>query len=61
MTTYIAAGEISALKHEVGNDSVELGALVAEALGASAKLSEVPGRLRDNVVEQIENDAAGLI
>ena len=60
-TTHVAAGEVTALKHELGDDSVEFGARVAEALLASAQGTEVLGRLRDDVVEELEVDAASLI
>lgn len=47
----IAGGEVTTLQHEVGDDSVEAGSLVAEAVLASAELSEVLGRLGDNAVD----------
>lgn len=40
---------------------MELGALVAEALLASAQGAEVLGGLGDNIVEEIEVDATGLL
>jgi hypothetical protein len=40
---------------------VELGARVAEALLAGAESTEVLGRLGDNVVEELEVDAALLV
>lgn len=58
--TYVAAGEVTTLKHELGDDTVELGARVAEALLASAESTEVLGRLGDDVVVELEVDAAGL-
>lgn len=59
--THIAAGEVTALEHELGDDAVELGALVAEALLARAEGAEVLGRLGHHVVEELEVDAAGLL
>lgn len=59
--THVATGEVTALKHELGNDTVELGALVAEALLAGAESAEVLGGLGDNVVEEVEVDAASLV
>jgi hypothetical protein len=56
---YIAAGEVTALEHELGDDAVELGAGVAEPLLAGAQGAEVLGRLGDDVVEELEVDAAG--
>ena len=45
-----------------GDDTVEGGALVAEAVLASSKLTEVASRLGDDVVEELEDDAAsGLV
>jgi hypothetical protein len=58
---HVAAGEITALNHEVVDDAVEGGALVAETLGAGAQLLEVPGRPRDDVVIEREVDAAFLL
>lgn len=40
---------------------MELGALVAEALLAGAESAEVLGGLGDNIVEELEVDAAGLL
>ena len=60
-TGAVAAGEVTALEHELGDDAVESGALVAEALLAGAESSEVLGRLGDNVVVEKEVDAAGLL
>lgn len=59
--TYVATGEVTTLKHELGNDSVELGARVAEALLAGAEGTEVLSRLGDDIVEELEVDAALLI
>lgn len=60
-TGAVAAGEVTTLKHEVRDDAVEGGALVAEALLAGAEGTEVLGGLGDDVVEQVEGDAAGLV
>lgn len=59
MKTYVTTSEVSTLKHEVGNDTVELAALVAEALLAGAQGAEVLGGLGDDIVEELEVDAAG--
>jgi len=58
--THVATGEVSTLEHELGNHTVELGALVAEALLAGAESTEVLNGLRDNIVEKLEVDAALL-
>ena len=47
------------LAHEVGDDTVELRALEAEALLASAQSAEVLRRPGDNVATQSHLDAAG--
>lgn len=57
---HIAASEITALEHELGDDAVEGRALVAEAILAGAQLPEIPGRLGNDVVEQVERDTARL-
>lgn len=61
LTTYIAAGEVTTLEHELGNDTVELGARVAEALLARAEGAEVLDSARDNVIVEVEVDATGLL
>ncbi len=45
----VAVGEVSALAHEVGDDPVEGGALVAVALLAGAEGAEVLGGLGDHI------------
>ena len=58
--TYVTAGEVTALEHEGGNDAVEAAVLVAEALLSGAELTEVLGRLGDNVIVEYEIDPAFL-
>ena len=60
-STYVAAGEVTTLEHELGDDAVEGGAGVAVALRAGAELTEVLGRLGDNVVVELELDGALLL
>ena len=60
-STYVTTGEVTTLKHELGDDTVELGAGVAEALLASAESTEVLSRLGDDIVEELEVDAASLV
>ena len=50
---------VTALEHELGNDTVEARAGVAEALLASAESTEVGGGLGDDVVVELEADTAG--
>lgn len=59
LVTHVTTGEVTTLKHELWDHTVELGASVAEALLASAKSAEVLGGLWDNIVEEVEVDAAG--
>ena len=59
--THVATGEVTTLKHELRDDTVKLGALVAEALLAGAEGTEVLDRLGDDIVEELEVDAARLI
>jgi hypothetical protein len=56
--THVATGEVASLEHEVGNDTVELGAGVSEALLARAEGAEVLYRLGHDVVEELKVDAA---
>lgn len=53
------ATHVTALEHELGDDSVEARAGVAEALLARAEGSEVGGSLGHNRVVQLEDDSAG--
>lgn len=59
--TYVATGEVTTLKHELGNDAVELGAGVAEALLAGAESTEVLSGLGDDLIVELEVDATGLL
>lgn len=59
--THIATGEVTALKHELRNDSMELGAFVAKAFFASAKGTEVLSGLGCDVVVKFEVDTTGLV
>jgi len=59
--SYIATSEVTTLKHELWDDSMELGANVALTLLLGlAKLLEVLGSLGDDIVEELEVDAAML-
>lgn len=58
--TYIATGEITSLKHEVGDHTMELGTLVSETFLASAKGAKVLYRFRADVIVQDEVDSALL-
>ena len=58
---YVAAGEVTSLKHELGDDTVEGRALVAKAILAGAELTEVAGGLGNDVVVELEVDTAALL
>ena len=58
--SYVATGEVTTLEHELGDDAVEGGALVAEAGLASAELTKISGGLGDDAVVELESDAALL-
>lgn len=51
-------GEVTALEHEVGDDTVERRSSVAESLLASAKSAEVLSCLGDYITVKLENNAA---
>ena len=59
--SYVAAGEVTTLEHELRDDAVEGRVGVAEALLASAESAEVLSGLWDDVVIEGEVDAAGLL
>lgn len=56
-TSAVEVGEVTTLKHELGNDTVEDAVLVTVALLASAKSTEVLGSLRHNLTLQLKRDA----
>jgi hypothetical protein len=58
--THVATSEVTTLEHELRNNAVEDRSLVALTLGSLRKLAEVFGSPRDNVVKEVEDDAAGL-
>lgn len=60
-TSAVASREVTTLKHELRDDTVELAASIAKALLTGAKSTEVLSSLGDNVVEEIEVDATGLL
>lgn len=59
-TSAVATGEVTTLEHELGDDTVEGRATVAEALGVGAELLEVLGGLGDDVVVEGEVNHTGL-
>jgi hypothetical protein len=58
--TYVAALEITTLKHKLGDDAVEFGASVSEALLAGAESTEVLGSFGNYVFVENEIDATRL-
>lgn len=61
VSAYVATGEVTTLEHELRDDAVEGRAGVAEALLAGAESAEVLSGPGDNVVVEVEVDAAGLL
>lgn len=59
-STHVSTGEVTTLKHEAGDDTVEGGGLVTEALLSSAEGTEVLSGLWDFVVEEVHDDAAAV-
>ena len=59
--TYITAGKITSLKHEIGDHTVELGVLVTKAFGTGAECEEILGGFGDDIVIKLEVDTTGLI
>ena len=59
--TDVTTGEVTALKHEVGDHTVELGPLISEALLFGAQSTEILGSLGNDIVEKLEVDAAGAL
>lgn len=57
---YIATSEITSLKHEVGDHTMKLRALVSETFLASAKGAKVLYRFRADMIVQDEVDSAFL-
>ena len=57
-TGTVTGGEVTTLKHELGDDTVEGRALVAETGSASAELAEVLGGLGNDVIVELEGDAS---
>ena len=57
-TSAIVPGEITALKHELRDHTVETRSCVAKAILASGKLPEVSCSFGDLVIKQLENDSA---
>lgn len=58
---YIASGEVSSLNHELLDDAVEGRALVAEALLAGSKGTEVLSGLGNGLAVETNRDAAELL
>jgi len=57
-TSAVASGEITTLKHELGDDTMECGVGVAKAVLARAELAEILRGLGYDIVVQLEDDAA---
>ena len=59
-TCSVSTGEVSSLDHEVGDDAVELGARVAEAVLTGGEGAEVLSRLGHVLAVEVEVDDALL-
>lgn len=59
-SAHVATGEVTTLEHELRDDAVEGRALVTETVLASAQLAEVAGGLGNDIVVEVEVDAALL-
>ena len=59
--THVTTGEVTTLKHELRDDTVEFGGFVSKALLAGAESTEVLNCFGDDVVEKLEVDATGLV
>jgi hypothetical protein len=57
---YVATLEVTTLKHELGDDAVEFGTSVSEALLTGAKSAKVLSSLGNYVIIEDEVDTAGL-
>lgn len=57
-TGAVALGEITSLEHERWNHTVEAGSLITVAILTSGELTEVAGGLGNDVIVELEHDAA---
>ena len=57
----VAGSEVPALAHEVGDDTVEGGAPVAEALLPGAESTEVLSGLGDHVIPQLKDIIKSMV
>lgn len=57
----ITTSEVTALQHELWNDTVKLATLESETLLVRAQSAEVLSSLGDNIVEEVEVDAPVLL
>lgn len=55
------AGEVTTLNHEVVDDAVEGRALVTEAVLTGAQLPEVTGSDGNDIVKEVQVDAALVV
>lgn len=60
-TSAIALGEVTTLDHELLDNTMEGGALIAKALLASSKSSEVLSGLGDSLSVEAQDDTAELL
>lgn len=60
-TSAVSSGKVATLKHELGDDTMECAALVAEAWRANSELTEVLGGFGDNVIVEFEDDPSSVL
>jgi hypothetical protein len=58
MEAYVAASEVTSLKHEIRDDTVEFGTSISEALLSGGESTEVLNSFRHRIIEEVEDDAA---
>jgi hypothetical protein len=58
--THVATSEVTALEHELRDDTVEGRASISEALFAGAESTEVFGSLGDDIIVEEKVDATRL-
>lgn len=56
----VVIGEVTALSHEVGYDTMEVRVLESEALLMRAQGAEVSSSLRSHIIEEVEDQSASL-
>jgi hypothetical protein len=53
----LTPGKVTALQHELGDDTVETASFVSKSVLAGGELTEVLGSLGNNIIVELEDDA----